>query len=83
MEVATEDLRCFTILDVGLVLVREFGCQAKVNEGYLLSDLTLTFLEANHDVLWLEIVIHSPSRVHYLDTIQQLFAHGQDLLDPL
>jgi len=26
MEVATEDLRGFTILDVGLVLVREFGC---------------------------------------------------------
>ena len=83
MEVATEDLRGFTILDVGLVLVREFGCQAKVNEGYLLSDLTLTFLEANHDVLWLEIVIHSPSRVHYLEAVQQLFTHGENLLHSL
>ena len=83
MDVPAEDIRGFTILDVGLVFSHVFWCQTEVNEGDLLSDLTFTFLEADHDILWLEIVIYSPSRMHNFETIQQLFTHGQYLLNLL
>ena len=83
MDVSTEDLRGFTILDVGLVLSHVFGCQAKVNKGYLLLDLTALFVEADHDVFWLEIVIYSSGRVDYFETVKKLFTHGQNLFNLL
>ena len=83
MDISTEDFRGFAILNVGFVRSHVFRCEAKVNKGNMLIDFTLIFFEADHDVLRLEIVIYSPCRVHHFETIQQLFAHGQNLLNLL